>query len=1246
MRTPLSVRAARTAFVGAASLALSGLLVLPGAAAAAEPPALTQLTVDAFTGTATGSAWVVQAVPGGQNQACLTASATTTQRPIPGCGASGQDADGSGALRLTTNAGNAVGSVFSTVSLPTSQGLDVRFDTYQFNALSPDPADGIAFALAATDPANPAPPSVTGPLGGSLGYSATPSLAGLPYGYLGFGLDAWGNFSNTQFSGGDCAAGSGLIAGKAYPEALVVHGPGNGLSGYCVIDSSATDNGAHSTGGGNSGGTVSNLPSAQVVDASKATTRPVPVPVEIAINPAATASTTASGLTVPARGWLFAATPLTSSGAAGTQVVRTGTLPAAPAGFPAGWINPTTQLPYQLTYGWSASTGGANEIHQINQLHSTTLNGPLAVLQTSVSNAENDQLVKGTAAHYTVTTSLQAGQGDESEAPTTTVTFPAGITPGTAPGCTTSGQTVTCAYSGGLPIAAGSNVGTYSIPATVTATGTYRVTAKASSIDANPATATDTATATAFTVTAAPASVAHGASVTVTTHGLPSTGTGTVAVTNGSGQLVCTITLPGTQCTGPDGDAPGSSTLSATWTPGVGYSASTTTTAVSVTKANPALTLTASPNPVGYGAGTTLTAAGLPADATGTLTFNQGSDAVCVDVPVAAPTCVLPSEPAGSYAVTVSYPGDANYAAASANATYTVVPRATALVITTSPDPSSYGTAVTATAAGLPADATGSVQVSDGSSTLCTISLPSTSCVLPQQAVGEHTVSGSYSGDGNNLVSTATTTLTVVKAAVTITATASQPAKHGEQVTLAASGLPTGASGTIEFTAPDGSTLCTATLPDTSCTAPADLPGSIVATAHYSGDDSYLAAQDTVTYAVDKATITATVTADPAPVVHGHSVTFTVVGLPADATGTVTMTDPLGSTLCTVTLPGTGCTTTATKPAGSYLITAAYPGDANYLAAAPTTTLSVRKAATTVTATVSPATPAHGTTVTVRAGALPADATGTLTMSDATGTRCTATLPQTSCSLPAGAVGPASITVGYAGDASYLASTDDAGYTVVKAPVVVHPTNRAKAKAGEPVTVTVHGVPTDAFGTVLVRAGASSCTITLPTSAPSCALRGLRSGLVRYTASYGGDAAHSPATETGTVTVAAVPTSTTSDSVAGGEARSISVTHTRGARVVIVGQPAHGHATVGADGTIHFTLDAGYSGPDSIRYTVTDPSGAIHAGTLALTATAPRPATASLAATGSRTGTLIGLAAALLVTGAACTVVGRRRVTR
>ena len=68
--------------------------------------------------------------------------------------------------------------IFASTSVPTSRGLDVTFNSYQYGGIS---ADGIAFVLAAVDPANPQTPSIIGQSGGALGYSAkasvTPALA-------------------------------------------------------------------------------------------------------------------------------------------------------------------------------------------------------------------------------------------------------------------------------------------------------------------------------------------------------------------------------------------------------------------------------------------------------------------------------------------------------------------------------------------------------------------------------------------------------------------------------------------------------------------------------------------------------------------------------------------------------------------------------------------------------------------------------------------------------------------------------------------------------------------------------------------------------------------------------------------------------------------------------------------------------------------------------------------------------------
>ena len=53
---------------------------------------------------------------------------------------------------MTTNAASAVGAVFYQASLPTTQGLDVTLDTYQFDGTG---ADGIVFSPRRGRPGEP-----------------------------------------------------------------------------------------------------------------------------------------------------------------------------------------------------------------------------------------------------------------------------------------------------------------------------------------------------------------------------------------------------------------------------------------------------------------------------------------------------------------------------------------------------------------------------------------------------------------------------------------------------------------------------------------------------------------------------------------------------------------------------------------------------------------------------------------------------------------------------------------------------------------------------------------------------------------------------------------------------------------------------------------------------------------------------------------------------------------------------------
>ena len=115
-RAALNRRLGRMALVAGVVAAMFGC-GLP--AAHADTPSLTPLTSETFTGASTATDnWVL---PGG-GAACMTAGTSTGQGPVPGCGFATPDAAGDGALRLTDNSGNAVGTVYNTVSLPDHQG--------------------------------------------------------------------------------------------------------------------------------------------------------------------------------------------------------------------------------------------------------------------------------------------------------------------------------------------------------------------------------------------------------------------------------------------------------------------------------------------------------------------------------------------------------------------------------------------------------------------------------------------------------------------------------------------------------------------------------------------------------------------------------------------------------------------------------------------------------------------------------------------------------------------------------------------------------------------------------------------------------------------------------------------------------------------------------------------------------------------------------------------------------------------
>ena len=200
-----------------------------------------QVIQDNFTGAASSFDWKTF------NGACLTAGDGTGT--IPACvglpyyqgqtlygGYTGTlpDPVGNGALRFTNgnnsgggfaNGYNQAGGVISNFTFPSGQGLQVTFTTMTYRGNSGgadgDGADGISFFLmdGAYNPYD------LGAFGGSLGYTCSntnndPTLRadgtrrqydGLAGGYLGLGIDEYGNFLN---AGDNTATGYGYQPGR------------------------------------------------------------------------------------------------------------------------------------------------------------------------------------------------------------------------------------------------------------------------------------------------------------------------------------------------------------------------------------------------------------------------------------------------------------------------------------------------------------------------------------------------------------------------------------------------------------------------------------------------------------------------------------------------------------------------------------------------------------------------------------------------------------------------------------------------------------------------------------------------------------------------------------------------------------------------------------------------------------------------------------------------------------------------
>lgn len=222
------------------------LVSLALCAVASVPSARANVLVDeSFTGPASSAPMRV----GGSFTPCLTASTDTAQDNVAGCAPgqpsipAGGDPAGSGALRLTDNAHDRSGFAIYRHVFPFTSGLRFTFTSFAYNGTRVPgygAADGISVFFTDGDVDVDRP----GAFGGSLGYAqksfdfdaTVPDVPGIPGGYMGVGIDEFGNFANDREARGyGCAD---RVDRDIHPNYITLRGPGvpasDWMRGYCV----------------------------------------------------------------------------------------------------------------------------------------------------------------------------------------------------------------------------------------------------------------------------------------------------------------------------------------------------------------------------------------------------------------------------------------------------------------------------------------------------------------------------------------------------------------------------------------------------------------------------------------------------------------------------------------------------------------------------------------------------------------------------------------------------------------------------------------------------------------------------------------------------------------------------------------------------------------------------------------------------------------------------------------------------
>jgi len=819
-----------------------------------------------------------------------------------------------------------------------------------------------------------------------------------------------------------------------------------------------------------------------------------------------------------------------------------------------------------------------------------------------------------------VGTTVSLSASANTAGPQQPVTFTATVTPTTNTSYQPSGTVQLLDGTNVIGSASISN-GTAQFTVSFASAGSHSLTA-AYSGDSNfasgmsaPLNESITAQQTTVLLSSSAPSSTYGQTVQFTAAVSPAAATGTVQFLDGSMLLGSAALSAGTATLNVSTFGAGAHTITALYSGDSNYAASTSAPFVqNMAQATPTFTLTSSLNPSIAGQAVTLTVTMTPLSNGGGLGLDISQPPANLQATWSAgQTTITTSQlSAGTHAVTGTWTGDANIAAATSAGLNQVVKAQASGSVTSSANPSTLGSPVTFTASVSPATATGTVAFWDygtsttnytvlGSATLSGGTVTFTTSAL---ALGTHNIAVNYAGDSSNAGFTSALLAQVVnQLASTVTVTSSEnPTVLQRTLTIAAAVTSSGsfntpATGTVQLI--DGTTtIASATLQNGSAQFSVSFssPGAHALTVSYAGDTNYLGSTSAVfTETVNTIPTTTTMGTSVNPSNAGQALTLTATVAPAAATGSVQFMD--GSAyLATATLTGGSASwTTSALPAGNHSLTAVYSGDANYAGGTSAVFAQLVKAASTVTVQSSGSPSTYGQNVQFTAAVSPSSATGTMQFFDGSTALGTATVSAGTASVSVStlAAGVHNITATYSGDANDTAATSASWpQSVSKAATTANiSASQNPSGYGQSVTMTANVSPSTATGTVQFLDGSTVLgTVTLNSGSASLAVSTLAAGTHTLQAAYSGDSNYSPVTsslwtQTVTKAVAAVGLSASPNPSAFGQSvtltAGISPPAATGTVQFLDGSTVLGTATV-SGGTASLAVSTLAVGPHSL----------------------------------------------------------------